>query len=251
MFEGLVGVLSSINIGQLIHTQYDGIVTNAGYAVLDTIEGQMSGLTAWQIYRRHVIGLMIGTVMAMAFGRLARAWVGGESIGEVLSFAGRYQKSINAHWEIPPGRGRSIVDDRLPIRVSSDYSESPVIPRDGKTRAVFDDHAGSQIPIQSGIEGPGTRIGSYIRTSSLSAEARNSLTHVEGHAVAVMHEHNLPESTIFINYVGGPCESYCMKGVPELLGPGKKLNVVYPRSEGPTGEVGWGYFDCNGWHPQM
>jgi hypothetical protein len=79
------------------------------------------------------------------------------------------------------------------------------------------------------------------RLGSLSDDAVKSLQHVEGHAAAEMVSNNLSDAVLHINYKIGPCQ-YCRNGVPELLGEGQKLWVVFPD--------GIGYFTNKGWFPQ-
>ena len=103
--------------------------------------------------------------------------------------------------------------------------------RDRKTRGIFE-VLGAKAYIQSGKEGPGLKaFGSIYGT--LSAFAREAISHAEGHALGVMRRINggrgVKEGTITINFPGGPCEA-CRKGVPELMRDGEILWVKYVKN---------------------
>jgi hypothetical protein len=78
------------------------------------------------------------------------------------------------------------------------------------------------------------------RMGQLSEKGKIALKHVEGQAAAEMVKNNLKEGVLHINYKTGPCPN-CVPGVPELLGEGQKLWVVFPD--------GVGYFTNKGWFP--
>jgi SCP1.201-like deaminase len=58
-----------------------------------------------------------------------------------------------------------------------------------------------------------------------SGSSRFTLTHVEGHAAAVMHQRQIPRATLLIELA--PCGA-CDPSIPRMLPPGARLEVVSP-----------------------
>ena len=112
----------------------------------------------------------------------------------------------------------------LPVR------KSPSDPTHGK----FNDRT----PLRSGADGGQAHEVFKSQIGRLSDNAKIALSHVEGHAVAEMIKGGMTEAVVHINYKTGPCR-FCKEGVPELLGDGQKLWVVFPD--------GVGYFTNKGW----
>jgi hypothetical protein len=50
-----------------------------------------------------------------------------------------------------------------------------------------------------------------------------------------MQEHAIMEADIYINYVGGPCTTFCYPSIPCLLPAGAKLRVHFPKADGSVG----------------
>lgn len=99
---------------------------------------------------------------------------------------------------------------------------SPYMPG-GKTSGVFYPPGGSPVPLQSGYDGPAEQM-------PPGSPGFNGLTlsHVEGHAAALMREEGIMEGTLYIN---NPkvCGS-CTRLLPTMLPSGAILNVVLPDS---------------------
>jgi hypothetical protein len=55
-----------------------------------------------------------------------------------------------------------------------------------------------------------------------------------------MRKHGIMDADLYINYVGGPCPTFCQSSVPNLLPAGAKLRVHFPK---PDGSVGMGVFE--------
>jgi hypothetical protein len=145
------------------------------------------------------------------------------------------------------GQLREIVDgdllrridapNRIP-KVGESHPSLPVRRNPGDpTHGIFNEKK----PLMSGANGGDALEVFRSRLGSLSDDAVKSLQHVEGHAAAEMVSNNLSDAVLHINYKIGPCQ-YCRNGVPELLGEGQKLWVVFPD--------GIGYFTNKGWFPQ-
>jgi hypothetical protein len=58
-----------------------------------------------------------------------------------------------------------------------------------------------------------------------SGNSRYTLTHVEGHAAAVMHNRKISRASLLIEK--GPCRA-CDPAIPRMLPPGSRLEVVSP-----------------------
>jgi hypothetical protein len=96
---------------------------------------------------------------------------------------------------------------------------APYVPG-GKTSGIFQSPNNPDIALQSGYDGPAAS----MRGSS--GYDRITLSHVEGHAAALMREQGSMEGTLYIN---NPkiCDS-CTLLLPRMLPPGAALNVVHP-----------------------
>jgi RHS repeat-associated protein len=133
-----------------------------------------------------------------------------------------------------PPRGNTSFSKPLPGMGSGVHPSLP--PRTGRqTQGIFS-HGGVEVQLESKVKGPGQSLASL---PGLDFKARTALSHVEGHAAAVMRQHGIMEADLYINYVGGPCPVYCQPSIPSLLPPGAKLRVHYPK---PDGSVGVGIF---------
>jgi SCP1.201-like deaminase len=96
---------------------------------------------------------------------------------------------------------------------------APYIPG-GKTSGIFQSPDSPDIALQSGHDGP---------AASMQGSAgfdRMTLSHVEGHAAALMWQQGITEGTLYIN---NPeiCVS-CTNLLPRMLPPGSTLRVVLP-----------------------
>jgi hypothetical protein len=91
----------------------------------------------------------------------------------------------------------------------------------GKTSGIFVTPAGTPVSLQSGYDGPADSVPS-------ESEGFNAytLSHVEGHAAALMREEGITEGTLYINNPN-ICR-WCMKLLPTMLPSGSILNVVLP-----------------------
>jgi hypothetical protein len=91
--------------------------------------------------------------------------------------------------------------------------------RSGKTSGIFVSPNGAAIPLHSGYDGPGADMeeGSFDLLT---------MSHVEGHAAALMREEGLTEGTLYMN---NPkiCDN-CMRLLPTMLPPRATLDVVLP-----------------------
>jgi hypothetical protein len=118
-----------------------------------------------------------------------------------------------------------------PVRPSAPYEPPPKLPlqpqppqlapfkEGGKTSAIF--RAGDFVQeLRSGYDGPA----SMMRGSA--GFDINTLSHVEGHAAALMRQKGIMEATLEIN---NPeiCVS-CDRLLPKMLPPGATLNIVLP-----------------------
>ena len=110
----------------------------------------------------------------------------------------------------------------------------------GKTLGILED-LGDAVRLQSGVAGPGASVGRTL--GNVSEEARIALQHVEGHAAAILRQSGAKQASLTINYIKpgrvGPCP-HCVDGVSELLLPGQRLFVRFPK---PNGGTGVGYFE--------
>jgi hypothetical protein len=96
---------------------------------------------------------------------------------------------------------------------------APYVPGE-KTSGILYTPGGSPIPLQSGYAGPAAAM------QGADGYDRFTLSHVEGHAAALMRQDGIMEGTLYIN---NPkiCGS-CMRLLPTMLPPGAILNVVLP-----------------------
>ena len=88
------------------------------------------------------------------------------------------------------------------------------------------------------MKGPGQFLTSILK--GLGYKAREAATHLEGHGAGIMQKYGLTEGDLYINYVGGPCPTFCRPSIPGLLPIGAKLRVHFPK---PDGSVGIGVFE--------
>ena len=97
---------------------------------------------------------------------------------------------------------------------------APYVPG-GKTSGIFETPTGAPISLQSGYDGPAADM-------PPESEGFNSytLSHVEGHAAALMRQEGITEGTLYINNPN-ICR-WCMKLLPTMLPSGSSLNVVLP-----------------------
>lgn len=98
---------------------------------------------------------------------------------------------------------------------------APYVPG-GKTSGILYMLGGSSIPLQSGYGGPAAAM------QGTAGYDRYTLSHVEGHAAALMRQSGSTEGTLYIN---NPkiCDS-CKRLLPRMLAPGTTLNVVLPNN---------------------
>jgi hypothetical protein len=91
----------------------------------------------------------------------------------------------------------------------------------GKTSGIFYAPGRPPMPLQSGYEGPADDM-----PPESSGFDGLTLSHVEGHAAALMRQNGIMEATLYIN---NPkiCGS-CMRLLSRMLPPGAILNVVLP-----------------------
>jgi hypothetical protein len=96
---------------------------------------------------------------------------------------------------------------------------APYVPG-GKTSGVFQSPNNPDIALQSGYDGPAASMRGSSGYDGIT------LSHVEGHAAALMREQGSMEGTLYIN---NPkiCHS-CTLLLPRMLPPGATLNVVLP-----------------------
>jgi hypothetical protein len=108
----------------------------------------------------------------------------------------------------------------LPFAGGLPLKLAPYVPG-GKTSGIFRGPNGPAIGLESGYDGPAAS----IPQGSAGFDAY-TLSHVEGHAAALMRQQGITEGTLFIN---NPeiCVS-CTKLLPEMLPPGASLRVVLP-----------------------
>ena len=131
--------------------------------------------------------------------------------------------------------------------ISSPISSDLPLFNGDQTNGVFQAN-GEYAWLVSGYKGPGQLLSQV--GSDLSWVDKIALTHVEGHAAAIMVENGLQEGFLTINNPRGPC-NFCQSAIGSLLPPGDKLWVSYPA---PNGNVGLGFFlgvrmdflECNG-----
>jgi hypothetical protein len=98
---------------------------------------------------------------------------------------------------------------------------APYVPG-GKTSGILYTPGGSPVPLQSGYDGPAAAM------RGADGYDRYTLSHVEGHAAALMRQQGSTEGTLYIN---NPdiCDS-CERLLPRMLAPGTTLNVVLPNN---------------------
>jgi SCP1.201-like deaminase len=96
---------------------------------------------------------------------------------------------------------------------------APYVPG-GKTSGIFQSPNNPDIALQSGYDGPAASMRGSPGYDGIT------LSHVEGHAAALMREQGSMEGTLYIN---NPkiCDS-CTLLLPRMLPPGATLNVVFP-----------------------
>jgi hypothetical protein len=96
----------------------------------------------------------------------------------------------------------------------------PYIPG-GKTTGIFQSPDNPDIALQSGYEGPAAS----MPPGSPGYDGR-TLSHVEGHAAALMREQEITEGRLYINNPA-ICDN-CTRLLPKMLPPGSTLSVVLP-----------------------
>jgi hypothetical protein len=90
----------------------------------------------------------------------------------------------------------------------------------GKTSGILYTPGGPPIPLQSGYDGPAAAM------KGTAGYDRLTLSHVEGHAAALMRQEGITEGTLYINK-DEICDN-CERLLPTMLAPGTTLNVVLP-----------------------
>lgn len=103
--------------------------------------------------------------------------------------------------------------EELPLQLA------PYVPG-GKTSGALYTPGRSPIPLQSGYDGPAAAM------QGANGYDRYTLSHVEGHAAAIMRQEEITDGMLYIN---NPkiCDS-CQRLLPRMLAPGTTLNVVLP-----------------------
>ena len=96
---------------------------------------------------------------------------------------------------------------------------APYVPGE-KTSGILYTPGGSPIPLQSGYAGPAAAM------QGTAGYDRYTLSHVEGHAAALMRQEGITEGTLYIN--NRKICSSCQRLLPTMLAPGTTLNVVLP-----------------------
>jgi hypothetical protein len=103
----------------------------------------------------------------------------------------------------------------------------------------------TQIPLRSGVEGPGA----FLKTlpggqgSGLNAQIPS---HVEGHTAGLMYQYGVDEAVLFINKAPCATGAMCRYNLQRILPPGSQLVVQFPNESGEVttwlfraGEPGW------------
>jgi hypothetical protein len=123
--------------------------------------------------------------------------------------------------EAPSGRPATVEPQpTLPFPGGLPLKLAPYVPG-GKTSGIFQSPNSAPVGLESGYDGPAASI--PLGSDGFDAY---TLSHVEGHAAALMRQQGITEGTLYIN---NPeiCAS-CTKLLPEMLPPGANLRVVLP-----------------------
>jgi RHS repeat-associated protein len=240
---GVKGMLAVVNFGFAAWDMFNafaclmGIPPGAASGTVVSSTGEMMVAQATKYTVKELIKANWGLLTTSITTSLA-----GNAVGLLSMYAhysgngfpeGGSRISGQSNWTWKPPQEPSVVDNDLPKFGSGG---------DFKTYGKFMAY-GKTAWLKSGIDGPGREVFGGMM-NKLSEAAQAALSHVEGHAVAIMRKFGIKEASITINNPSGPCSRYCQKGVPELLTNDEKLWVNYPD--------GLGYFEKGrGWVEQI
>jgi hypothetical protein len=151
--------------------------------------------------------------------------------GELVSHL-KSKRRVSRATPIPSSGSNTTFPRPMPGMGSGVHPDLPVI-AGGKTLGIFSS-SGTTAQLQSGANGPGAWLKQNLRNGKGSG-LNDAVTHVEGHAAGIMHQHNIMDADLFINMPGGPCEAYCRWNLYKFLPPGSKLRVHFPNPDGSVG----------------
>jgi RHS repeat-associated protein len=171
-------------------------------AVLACIADAQAGLLPSQLYQKHVND-------PLAINTSSEQYQGGEAFGAFLT-------SI-----IPVGEAA----DAATAAGSEQIAARDIAPdlsayAGGKTSGVLVRSDGSQVPLQSGYDGPA--LGLPKPRPGMNG---NIVSHVEAHAAAIMRSEGLGEATLYINRAPCPGVNGCMLNVSCMVPSGSTMNI--------------------------
>lgn len=122
------------------------------------------------------------------------------------------------------------VAEREQLRHCREYFALPPVPTESESAIVGILLIPGERPLQlkSGQHGGpcgGTHRGGIPRGPG-SGSSRFTLTHIEGHATAIMHQRQIRRASLIIELE--PCGA-CDPNLPRMLPPGSRLEIVSPR----------------------
>lgn len=116
---------------------------------------------------------------------------------------------------------------------SNVHPRVPPYPGSGQTLGILV-VAGIEIPLRSGGGPPGSWLIENLEGGTGSGLNAVIPTHVEGHAVAIMHKHSLSSAVLFINQAPCPRSAMCRFNLHRILPAGSTLIVFFLEEDGMT-----------------
>jgi Double-stranded DNA deaminase toxin A len=110
-------------------------------------------------------------------------------------------------------------------------ADFPAYPGKGPTNGVLVRPNGSQVPLESGYDGPALDL-----PKPRPGMNNNNVSHVEAHAAAIMRSEGLTEADLYINRMPCPGTNGCMQLLSRMVPSGSTLNI-FVMSRGSAGSL--------------
>ncbi|MCY2987566.1 MAG: hypothetical protein NTY19_06845 [Planctomycetota bacterium] len=216
---------ASTNLGILAYVKAQSVLL--AYPTLTTIG--LWGLNAYGMYRllfhpedRDVFLAMLGVNpmlgVQMFVDDLSALYSGAKAIfGRPVLTAANFMDEAN---------------DVLSAVGSLVHPNVPMWAQNQPARGIMRTVNGFEVPLRSGIANPGEWLMQHLPGGKGSGLNAQIPTHVEGHAVAIMHKYGLTEARLFINKPPCATGAMCRYNLHKLLPTGSELRIRFPGEDG-------------------